>query len=98
MLEQRTYLDAQQWVADTDILIAYQLFHPIYTEIHYQLLQQLLTGIAARSLGREVQVGESCCALAASYLRIYWGFNTDEALPLCISRWLRSEEKELSQE
>jgi len=94
--EQRTYFNDEQWVADTDVLTAYQLFSHTYPDTHAHLLQKTLTTIAARSLNHEVPTGDICNDLIARYLSIRLGLSVEGPLPPCISRWLRPEEKELS--
>lgn len=98
MNEQGMYVDDEQWIFDTNVLTAYQLFGKDYPDQHYRILFTHLARIAAQSLDSQpFLVNDNPTDIVARYVATRSNLCLGEELPASIDRWLRPAERSLSQ-
>ena len=97
--EKGEYVNDEQWIFDSEVLTAYQLFSKSYPETHYQLLLSSLADLATRSLCEETfSSSGDCVERAARYVAMRCGIHPEKELPEIMQRWLYPEEKTLSRQ
>ncbi len=95
--EQGSYVNNEQWIYDTDVLTAYQLFSKNYPGIHHHILLEQLASIAAQSIAIPL-VDNDPMRIVAQYIAVRSNLCYEEELPESLSRWLRFEEQQLSRQ
>ncbi len=104
-IDERGVFANDHWIADRDLLAAYQLFDDDYPHVHYQVLSKHLAEIAQQARltqqpSKEKSATTSCTPhdyteLIAQFLSIQYNFPLEGELPASAQRWLRQEERQL---
>lgn len=97
--EKGTYIDDKQFISESDVLAAFQLFNPDYPVLHHQVLLRLLVTLAAPSLTDQPASPETrCVQTAAHYIAARCTLDLRQALPRTMLKWLYPAEAALPQE